>query len=260
MSPARVNTYLARLSSALRLAYQRGWIDREPQIEYVKETKVPPRVPNSGHIRVIRERLIVLCRAPGDRQQAYQYRLQRVLFYVLLFTGMRPMEARVLPREHVDLEKRAILLVKTKTGKPRVVRIGRFLAGKLRAHFAATPGHRLVFEARAGGGVPAWDKTAAMGKAMRRHMEVLGITGAFKALYGYRAGFSTGGLNDVGVPAASVMAQLGHTGLQTTLDHYVTGLDQAQLVMVDEMEKRFFQPLFDRKKIEDGGNTAFSAG
>ena len=60
-------------------------------------------------------------------------------------------------------------------------------------------------------------------------------------LHGYRALFSTAGLNNVGVDPVTMKNQLGHADLNTTINYYVAGLQDAQLRAVDAMEEAFFK-------------------
>jgi integrase len=241
LSPARINTYLRLLHGALLHAEQRYWLVRAPRVEKVAEPRRPTRAPRPEDIAAMRRRLVHLSRTAPHGRDRYQYRLHRVLFYLLLGTGMRGGEALPLRRDQVDLERRAILLVKTKTGAPRIVRIGHFLAGKLRAHFAAHPGQTQLFEHPTRPGAPAWRGVAEASKAFARHMAEVGIEGAFKPLHGYRAGLATLALNDIALPPTALRDQLGHTDLQTTLRYYVTGMGDAQLATVDALEGRLLR-------------------
>ncbi|MDH4247140.1 MAG: tyrosine-type recombinase/integrase [Deltaproteobacteria bacterium] len=153
---ARVNSYLGRLSSALRFGYNRGLLDRVPAIERLKVDKRPPKIPSAKQIGQVAKHLDDLVEKTKDRSIRYYYNLHRLLFYLLLGTGMRRGEAFHLRREHVDLENRSIHLIKTKTGDARVCRIPMFLKDRLDAHFQAHPGQEWVFEHPKTPGRQAW--------------------------------------------------------------------------------------------------------
>ena len=242
LSAARINTYLGLLSSTLNFAVERFWLGRAPRIEKVKERAPLVRIPKPEHVKAIRKRLVGLCRQAKHPRELAFYKMHRLLFYLLFFTGVRGGEAINILRGNVFLDRRWILLEQTKTGDPRLVRFGPFLRGKLRAHMAATEG-KYLFAHPHDAIRPAWKSVAEASQAMRRHIEDAGHKGAFKALHGYRAGFATLGLNDLSIPGEAIRPQLGHKDLSTTLEYYVSRMDVAQAGAIDSMERELRRAL-----------------
>lgn len=68
-----------------------------------------------------------------------------------------------------------------------------------------------------------------------------------------KGGFSTAGLNEVQVPAASMKEQLGHVSLKTTQEAYVPTMLQAKRRVVGAYEDRYLKGLFDRQPSEQKG-------
>ncbi|MDH5752973.1 MAG: tyrosine-type recombinase/integrase [Deltaproteobacteria bacterium] len=250
LGAVRINVFISRLGSALRHAYDANILYRLPKLPRLKEQRLQPRVPSLGQVKAMLQRLTELSETWPDPAQRKSYGLHRLLLLLLLGTGIRRGEAYYLERSHVFLDERLITLVTTKTGQPRIVRIPVFLRSELERHFKDTPGARWVFEHPSQPGRQAWANPRGMSTAFRRHMAALGFPGEFKALHGFRALFASAGLNQVGVAAEAMKAQLGHAALETTLGHYVSSLDEAQLRAVDDMESRFFTDLLERKVSE----------
>lgn len=243
IAPASINSHLSRLATFWRYAAERDMLAALPRVARVKAEHPPRRVPTPEQVTALLAHLERLVAATRHGRERYHYVLHRLLALVLLGTGVRSGEALAIRRDQVDLEARAIRLVKTKTGEPRTIRLPRFLAAAIAAHLKAHPFGPYLFGHPTKPDRPAWQSSAALTKAFTRHYEALGIQGLFKPLHGFRALFATAGLNNVGVDPLIMMAQIGHADIKTTHTYYVAGLADAQLRAIDAIEEAFLAPL-----------------
>jgi len=125
-SPARVNRYLAALSSAFQLGLKElGWVDDTPmrQVSKLKEPRGRVRFLSAGELA----RLSDACR---ESNCAPLYSV----FLLAVSTGMRKGEVMGLRWADVDLKGGWASLAKTKNGEPREVRIAGEALDLLRAH------------------------------------------------------------------------------------------------------------------------------
>ena len=110
-SPARVNRYLASLSSALSSAVKEWeWLEENPALK-VKKLREP-----KGRVRFLsneeRERLIQACRDSENKDLL-------LVFLMALSTGARRMEIWSLSWKDVDLDQGAVLLQESKNKERR---------------------------------------------------------------------------------------------------------------------------------------------
>jgi integrase len=114
---------MTAVSQVLRAAASWGWIDTNPAREYdrgvIPERRDPIRLPTDDDI----DALIGAC--PND--------MLRGIVRVLRETGMRLEEAAGLERRNLDFTRKAIMLDRTKTSRPRAVPMSAQVVGTLQA-------------------------------------------------------------------------------------------------------------------------------
>ena len=137
-SPARVNRYLATLSSALSTAVKEWeWLEENPAFK-VKKLREP-----KGRVRFLsdeeRERLIEACRESENKDLL-------LVFLMALSTGARRMEIWGLSWEDVDLAQGAILLHETKNKERRGLALHGVVLEMLQTKaFSTAEKHGLIF-------------------------------------------------------------------------------------------------------------------
>lgn len=118
VTPASVNRELSILRGLLRVAHERGDLDRVPKIRFGREPE--------GRLRFLTEaeatRLLGACRAPKRLEQSPYL---PAIVTVALNTGMRKGEILGLAWERVDFARGVLLLERTKSGKRREVPMNR---------------------------------------------------------------------------------------------------------------------------------------
>ncbi len=118
VTPATVNREVSILRCLLRMAQERGDLERVPRIRLTREPE--------GRLRFLTEpeanRLLASCRAPKRVEQSPHL---PAIVTVALNTGMRKGEILGLAWERVDLARGVLLLEKTKTNKRREIPMNR---------------------------------------------------------------------------------------------------------------------------------------
>ena len=130
-SPARVNRYLASLSSALSTAVKEWeWLEENPAFK-VKKLREP-----KGRVRFLsdeeRERLIEACRESENKDLL-------LVFLMALSTGARRMEIWGLSWKDVDLDLGTILLQDTKNKERRGLALHGVVLKMLKTKASSTP-------------------------------------------------------------------------------------------------------------------------
>jgi len=137
-SPARVNRYLASLSSSLSTAVKEWeWLEENPALK-VKKLKEP-----KGRVRFLsdkeREELIKACRQSANKDLL-------LVFLMALSTGARRMEIWGLSWEDVDLDQGTILLQDTKNKERRGLALHGVVLEMLQTKaFSTAEKHGLIF-------------------------------------------------------------------------------------------------------------------
>jgi len=143
-SAATANRYLALLSKLFSLASQWGHIEKNPARGVQKYREAGPR-----HRWLSGEelkRFLVALEAESDRSTS-------VAIQLLLLTGVRKMELLSLRWSDVDLQNMSFRLIRTKSGKSRVVVLNSMAYGlMLQLHSKKADGCPWVFPARTGDG------------------------------------------------------------------------------------------------------------
>ena len=143
-SAATANRYLALLSKLFSLAAQWGHIERNPARGIQKYREAGPR-----HRWLSGEelkRFLVALEAESDRNTS-------VAIQLLLLTGVRKMELLSLRWSDVDLQNMSFRLIRTKSGKSRVVVLNSMAYGLMvQLHSKKVEGCPWVFPARTGNG------------------------------------------------------------------------------------------------------------
>lgn len=119
-SNATIRRDLTALSSVLRFAVSQTWLDANPAREFdrsvIRERRRPFALPTQDQIDAVLAKLSPMARR---------------LATLALHTGMRLGELTSLEWRQIDLERGAITLTKTKSGRPRVVPLDEIAAGTI---------------------------------------------------------------------------------------------------------------------------------
>jgi integrase len=152
VTSATVNREVSILRCLLRMAHERGDVERVPKIRLAREPE--------GRLRFLTEveaaKLLEACRAPKRVEQSPYL---PAIVTVALNTGMRKGEILGLAWERVDFARGVLLLERTKSGKRREIPMNRAVydvLAEIRARQAKEDGHDpvgVVFRRSAG---PAW--------------------------------------------------------------------------------------------------------
>lgn len=121
---ARALKYLKML---LNYAVEEGWLHGNPA-QVVK----PPKMPASDPVTVLSPRQIEEVIECLERPQ------DRLYVSMMAYAGLRPIEARLMPRKHV--QERSLIVRATKTNRVDTIRTWDFLMEQIRAWIDATPG------------------------------------------------------------------------------------------------------------------------
>lgn len=117
LKPATVRHYLRQAAAVLRYAATHGWLAKMPEVPLLQKPMRRPRALAAGEIRSL---IMSLGKSPRTKWVEPLVRL-------LLETGMRLSEARLLEWSAVDLPRRVIVLTQHKTakqvGKVRIVQL-----------------------------------------------------------------------------------------------------------------------------------------
>lgn len=189
---------LTAVSAILRAAVGWGWLDSAPQFDrsYIRERRDPIVLPTDEDL----ERLIAKCPSMLKR-----------MVRLLTLTGLRLEEAADLTWRQVDLERRTIIVEKTKSGRARVVPLSDEAVGTL----VGTPRHstcRYVFWHPPG---VRYTSVSATFTKLRRAAGVRFRVHDLRHLFAVRYLVSFGSIYDL-------QRILGHSTISTTemyLDH-----------------------------------------
>ena len=128
LKPATIRRYLASLSSLFAFAERSGWLAQNPMARFDKKA-LPEAQPRTRFLSQDEYRRLLAASGP----------LLRPLIEMAVATGMRLEELLGLKWDQVDLERREVRLVVTKSKQPRVVPLSARAVAILVA--AARPGH-----------------------------------------------------------------------------------------------------------------------
>jgi len=249
LAPATINLRLSKVAAFLRWAQRRELLPAVPRIETVKEPRRLARTMTVRDIRRLIARLRKLIRDAKQDRQRYFYELHELMLVLILGTGMRRGEPYQCAWADVDLDGGVLRVLRPKEGHEKPVVLPELTVAYLRQRRAKYPHHVRLFDDGRGGS--AYRDAHALTTAFRRHMKALGLTGkGIKPLHTHRAGFSTVGLDLLGLEPVAVQAQPGHAKLETTQRGYVSTMQTAKRRAVEIYEKRYLRPLFDRKASE----------
>ncbi len=251
LAPATINLRLSKVAAFLRWAQRRDLLPAVPRIEPVKEPRRLARTMAVRDIRRLLERLGERIRdAKQDRQRSF-YELHELMLVLILGTGMRRGEPYQCRWSDVDMDAALMRILDPKEKHEKLVALPALTVAYLRRRRKKYPGHVWLFAYGKGKGKRAYRDAHAITTAIRRHMKALGLTGkGIKPLHTHRVGFSTVGLDLLGLEPVTVQAQLGHAKLETTQRGYVSTMQTAKRRAVEIYEKRYLRPLFDRKASE----------
>ena len=119
-----IRRYLATLSSLFSFAERSGWLNQNPVAQFDKRS-LPEAPPRTRFLSQAEYRRLLSAAEPHLRP----------IIEMAVETGLRSEELLGLRWEQVDLERREVRLVETKSSRPRVVP----LSARSVAIFAATP-------------------------------------------------------------------------------------------------------------------------
>ena len=143
-SPSTVVRYIAALSHVFTIGIKEfGWVEASPISKISK-----PREPN-GRVRFLsdeeRERLLNVCKS-SDNPFLY------IVVVLAISTGMRQSEIMHLTWEQIDLNRKSIILEKTKNKTRRMIPLAGLALGLLQKHLEAKKlHHHLLFPGRISG-------------------------------------------------------------------------------------------------------------
>jgi len=226
LAPVTVNMRLGKLGVFLEWARKRGYIERPPMLEKVKEPKRAIRAPDMAQTLALLKRIHGLATTCPDLRQRYFYELHWMMLLFILGTGVRRGGPFYAKWENVSFEQGALLLPKSKGGEERLY-LPSTVVVYLENRRGRYPDHVWLFDD--GRGNLAYSDPHAMTTAFRRHQAVLGFARLkIKPLHGFRSLFATVNLNQLGADSKSVSALLGHASFSTTEKAYLGGMDLAR--------------------------------
>lgn len=228
-APAQTKSLVKLMRSIWRYAKIWGYVQHNP-FEGVKL----PRVPKGNSYTFSPEQIVaILNKATG---------WQRLFFWILAETGMRPGEcagltrADVLPRRlciRQNVWNCQIQTPKTEAAS-RKPAISEALECAIRRHMEAMPPNRLglIFASRTGRPISTH---GLMSRTLRPILKKLGIVPDKRAgLYAFRHGNATL-MDELGVPLKTRQSRLGHMDPTITLSHYTHAVDAADLAAADQI-------------------------
>ena len=110
LQPATIRRYLATLSSVFSFAERSGWLAQNPLIRFDRRS-LPEATPRTRFLSHDEYRRLLAAAGPHLRP----------IIETAVATGMRLEELLSLKWEHVDLERREVRLIVTKSKQPRVI-------------------------------------------------------------------------------------------------------------------------------------------
>jgi integrase len=184
----------------------------------------------------------VLQAASGQRLEA--------LAVLFLMVGLRPIEARALRWDDVDLDAATLTVTKAKTAAGRrSVPLPQFVISALRSHRARQAEERMAARSWADAGLvfPSTIGTPMDGRKLRRWWNQLTTDAGIgrRRLYSSRHTAATTMLN-ADVPLVVVSKTLGHASLATTADTYARVRPEYQRTGADAMQRLFGGPAGSR--------------
>ncbi len=178
----------------------------------------------------------------------------RTMFYLLLYTGLRPSDLIDIKVEDIDIEKMTMHYFSSK------VQIHNTIPLHLKLKPILIERLKDIKE----GKIINYGTTVDMGKAFRRYLESIKLTGKGYTLRTFRKNFATQAFEN-GMNLLSASRLLGHRTMQTTQKYY-THVEKQKLA--EELKKLSFrkgskkgvksapkQPKSTQKKLENSENS-----
>ena len=142
LSPSTVGSTLSAVRTFFQWCIEMGYRDDDPTFGIIYPRRVQT-LPNPLHPDYIQEMIGYLNNTPPDGHRRWIWQRNQRMFLLLLYSGLRLDEARLLCWSDVDLQQRTIIVRCGKYGRSRTVPLHQKLAREFRA-LERIPDHAVI--------------------------------------------------------------------------------------------------------------------
>lgn len=217
--PGTVKCHMAAVRCFFRWCLRKGYsrVDPMADMTYARVPKPLPRSLQKQELRALTKALVM----PDDLSDfyAFTWRRNRLLIYLMLYTGVRLAEAEALRWREVDMEGQTITVLDGKGGKSRQIPLHPALVGELEAVPVERRGaKRYVMQKYSGERLTR----RGMDNVFRSWLPRLGVEGVHA--HRLRHTFATTLVNS-GVGIERVSKLMGHESIETTVRYLLLAED-----------------------------------